>query len=173
MRFALLVLLCCLAIVPAAHGFVIEGDRWPGPTISVWNGTGYKAPVLDAMRSWNAAGAKIRFVPAQSSATADVVVRIGVTSEQGLAAVGYEPGSTVTLSRGLGRVVATALAAHELGHVLGLGHQTRGCAVMAPVVNAGSLSRCGLGACRMLWRCLVQRDDRNGASALYGRRATT
>ena len=93
MRFALLALLCCLAIVPAAHGFVIEGDRWPGPTISVWNGTGYKAPVLDAMRSWNAAGAKVRFVPAQSSATADVVVRIGVISEQGLAVVGYEPGS--------------------------------------------------------------------------------
>jgi len=25
----------------------------------------------------------------------------------------------------------------------------------------------------VLWRCLVQRDDRNGAFALYGRRATT
>ena len=49
MRFALLALLCCLAIVPAAHGFVIEGDRWPGPTMPVWNETGDKEPVLDAI----------------------------------------------------------------------------------------------------------------------------
>ena len=51
MRFALARSCCCLALVPAAHGYVIEGDRWPGPTISVWNETGYKEPVLDAMRA--------------------------------------------------------------------------------------------------------------------------
>ena len=66
---------------------------------------------------------------------------------------------------------ASALAAHELGHVLGLGHEARGCVVMAPVVAAGLASRCGLGACKVLWRCLVQRDDGGGAIALYGRRA--
>jgi len=168
-----LVLLCCLAVAPAAHGYAIEGDRWPGPTISVWNSTPYKAPVRDAMRSWNATGAKIRFVPARTKASADVIVRVGVVSEQGLAVVGYDPRSKVTLSRGLGRIVATALAAHELGHVLGLGHESRGCTVMAPVVNAGAASKCGIGACKALWRCLVQRDDGNGAIALYGRRAAT
>jgi hypothetical protein len=57
--------------------------------------------------------------------------------------------------------------------VLGLGHETRGCTVMAPVVNAGSASRCRLAACKVLWHCLVQRDDRSGAIALYGRRGTT
>jgi hypothetical protein len=171
MRLVLLALLCSVVVAPAAHGYVVEGGRWPGPTISVWNDTGYRAPVRDAMRSWNAAGAKIRFKPAKSRASADVIVRVGVVSEQGLAVVGYDSGSMVTLSRGLGRMVATALAAHELGHVLGLGHETRGCTVMAPVVNAGAASRCGIGACKALWRCLVQRDDGNGAIALYGRRA--
>ena len=127
-----------LALVPLASGFEIEGDRWPGPTISVWNTTGYKAPVLDAMRSWNAAGARSGSCrrraappPTSSSATACSASR------------GRPPSATSPAARspslpGLGRIVATALAAHELGHVLGLGHETRGCTVMAPVVNAGS-----------------------------------
>jgi hypothetical protein len=40
---------------------------------------------------------------------------------------------------------------------------------MAPVVDTGPGSRCGIGACRVLWRCLVEPDDAVGAIALYGR----
>ena len=162
-----------LVIVPAPAGFAVGGDRWPGPTISVWNATAYGAPVLDAERAWNNAGAAIRFVPAASPASADVVVRYGSLHEQGRASVGYAPGdSSLTLPRGLSRMVSTTLSAHELGHILGLGHESRGCTVMAAVVKVGPTSRCAIAACKALWRCLVQRDDDAGAIALYGRRVS-
>jgi hypothetical protein len=167
----LLVVACALAIVPAASGFVIAGERWPGSTVSVWNATGYPLAERDAMRAWNGAGARIRLVPAASRAEADVLIRYGPVHDQGESTVGYAPGgSTVELARGLGRVVATAIATHELGHVLGLGHETRGCTVMAPVVDVGATSRCRIGTCKKLWRCLLRRDDVAGVRALYGRR---
>jgi hypothetical protein len=169
-RRVLVILACSLSVASVAHAYVIAGDRWPGPTISVRNTTAYRTPVSDAMRSWNAAGARIRFVAAPNGGRADVTVVLG-DGDQGLADVGYVPaGATMTLGKGLGRIPATALAAHELGHVLGLGHESRGCSVMAPVIDVGSGSRCKIGACKVIWRCIVQADDAVGARKLYGHR---
>jgi hypothetical protein len=65
----------------------------------------------------------------------------------------------------------TLIAAHELGHVLGLDHQEGRCATM----NAG-VSRHGGQGCRFgplwKWRCrIVEPDDIKGAVAIYGGRA--
>jgi hypothetical protein len=169
----LLTMLCALTVVPLAHAYEVEGARWPGPTISVWNTTSYKSPVREAEKAWSASGAAIRFVPAADRASADVVVSYGPPHAQGAASVGYAPGeSSVSLPKGMTPMIATTLAAHELGHVLGLGHEVRGCTVMAPVVMAGPASRCGIANCKPLWRCIVQKDDAAGAAALYGRRAS-
>ena len=32
----LLAVICALVVVPLADGYQIGGERWPGPTISVW-----------------------------------------------------------------------------------------------------------------------------------------
>ena len=147
------------------------GQRWPGTTVSVWNGTSYGENVRDAIRAWNRAGAKMRLVAAPSRGRADVVVLYGTTSEQGSATIGYSGRrSTVLLSHGLGTAAASALAAHELGHVLGLGHETHACSVMTPVIEIGVASRCTIATCRVLSLCLVQADDVAGLRALYGRR---
>lgn len=154
----------------AAGDVATPGARWPGPTVSVWNATSYGAASQSAIRAWNDAGARIRFVRAASRSAADVVIVYGKLRQQGRADLGYRPnGSTVWVARGLGRRGAAIIMSHELGHVLGLRHAYRRCALMEPVVELGAGSFCGTAACRELWRCLVQPDDRARLVALYGR----
>jgi hypothetical protein len=59
--------------------------------------------------------------------------------------------------------------AHELGHVLGLGHERRRCALMNPVHGRGGGTRCtqSPAAVRRRYRRLLERDDMRGARRLY------
>ncbi len=172
LRLLLAVVLGALVLVPAAEGWTGSGQRWPGPSITVWNATGYRGAVDDAMWAWSSAGADIRFEKAASRRHADVVVRYGTIGSEGEADVGYRTGGAhVWIVRGLDRVAATVIAAHELGHVLGFGHDSSRCSLMAPVVNGGASAGCGIGACAVIRRCLVQPGDARGLRVRYGRRS--
>ena len=64
--------------------------------------------------------------------------------------------------------MAARAIAHELGHVLGLGHETRGCSLMNPTGTLQGPSLCPK-ARLWQWRCrLLTGDDVAGAVALYG-----
>jgi predicted Zn-dependent protease len=170
-RLFLLAVLCALAIVPSAQGWTTAGRRWPGTTITVWNATGYRGAVSDAMWAWSSVGANIHFEQATRRRDADVLIGYGAMPSDGLAEIGYKPGLTrVWIGRGLNSRVATVIAAHELGHVLGFAHSSHRCSLMAPIVNGGSSAGCRVGYCEVIWRCLVQPDDVRGLKSRYGLR---
>ena len=63
------------------------------------------------------------------------------------------------------------VVAHELGHVLGLGHEPRRCALMNTRLVTLSPERCIPPLEPWRWRCrILERDDVRGAVRLYGGR---
>lgn len=172
-----------LAVAPApARAYVTQGQPWPGGRILYFNEAADQAwAVQQAVAAWNASGAAVQFVPAPE-ATAQVVIRdfdhADCTSTHdsvgGEATIGYAPHSQVWVTPldqatpKCNQYSAAQALAHELGHVLGLGHETHVCAAMNP---SGSMR--GPSLCRPApvgeWNCgLLEPDDVAGAVALYG-----
>ncbi len=174
MRRSLLLAAAVLLVVPAgARAYVIAGHAWANHRITYYNRVKTADwAVRRAVADWNASGADVRFVPAPA-ASAEVTIKLGgaPAGSCGWANYGSQRGAHVDLVRsGLcsSGGVLVEVVAHELGHVLGLGHELHRCAVMNAV--GGILGRCHLPTAPE-WQYLcdpLQADDVAGAVALYG-----
>ena len=144
--------LAILAIVASigAPWAVAEAGRtraWPQGVVRYLDESGMRRTVLTAVARWNASGAKVRFVPARAARSADLVLRVddrrlrrlcGIDCLGFSSDIGRPPGgrqSVVLLSgalAGTARPLSVWVAAHELGHVLGLHHRHgRACSLMS------------------------------------------
>ena len=173
-RGALALALATLAIVTIAAtaapagAYVIAGKRWPSHTITYYDAQPDHAAVRMAVAAWNSSGANVRFVAAPRGRAKVLILPWhpgGCYGVEGVATVGYyRPGDVVHLKACANPDEAAIVAAHELGHVLGLGHELNRCATMNPAVG----EHCGLPPSYTTNCRILQLDDEQGAVALYG-----
>jgi hypothetical protein len=162
--------------------------RWRGRRIPYYNAArANAAAVRRAVRAWNRSGVRVRFVATRRS-RARLIIRYFNSSgcvPAGQTPVVWDPRSgrarraEVLVSRPVPRVTAcshwaiTLVTAHELGHVLGLDHETRRCALMNPVaLNLAGQFCSPRPLPEWRWRCrILEPDDVRGAVRIYGGRA--
>ena len=170
-RLTLAVALCCslgAAWAQAASAYTPAGDAArPHGEDHVLERDGLHDELAAAVRAWNTSGARVRFVKARRSRarvriTLTEPVNDGGFGASGVASLGFGRGTFVKVSRGSSGAALTGVLAHELGHVLGLGHEDGVCATM----NSVPWSLCGAQKpCTIL-----DPDDVRGAIHRYGGR---
>jgi hypothetical protein len=181
MRRVAIPALLALVLATGAHAYSVDGKAWPNGQILYYNAAPDQAWAVDrAVSAWNASGANVHFVPSPQ-AQAQLVVKELPQSDcaphdrslAGQATVGYTSGATVWISRldvtsrKCNAYASAQALTHELGHVLGLGHESRGCATMNPSGSFRGPTLCS--GPLWTWDCgLLHRDDIQGAVNLYG-----
>jgi hypothetical protein len=186
---ALAVALCALAVAclgsaPVAQAFRFDprGPRVTATTVPYHtNLVSHLSEVRAAANAWNRSGARLRFVPS-SRARALVTIGVNFNLGRGVAGLTISHGRTATVfinpntiedvADGANelRFLYTFTIAHELGHTIGLLHETRTCALMNP---SNDRPRCAEPSDPdRFFRCrLLEPDDIAGAVALRGGRA--
>jgi Matrixin len=168
---AVLVGLCAvLAAFPSgpAHAYDLTGPPWPKTVITYRADSARdRAAANYAARAWNRARVGVRFV--RTTGDADVVTRLRGNRCTGLATVGSTWQAWVDIGpchSGLAALIAT----HEFGHVIGLGHENRVCALMNPHFDrTGTPTQCRPRTLAHWLAHPVHPDDRRGARILLSR----
>jgi hypothetical protein len=173
--------LACLGWAPAAHAWRFDrfGPRVTAPTIPYSASLpGHLAQVRAAANAWNRSGAKLKWSP---SSRANALVRISVNNNlgRGVAGLTISRGHRATIyvnpstvedvadTRNELRYLYTATVAHEMGHAIGLLHDSRFCALMNP---SNQRPHCAEASDRSTYfRCrILEPDDIAGAVAIRG-----
>jgi hypothetical protein len=172
MRATLAAILLALVLVPSAGAYTFLGGRWQTRTITYFNEVpAYNWSVDTAAYAWNSSGVHVRFLKG-SRRNANVLLGVQWFTPAGDARPLIRDGrifsAKVGIRNGLDRYTMALVVAHELGHVLGLGHETHVCATMNPALDVDHPELCPAPP-RGMWVCrLLRDDDVRGAVRLYG-----
>lgn len=189
-RLSLLVVLGVLAAAalaaaprPAAATYQLEGARWPNQpgagvccavlqyemNIIIWANNADVTGWQNGAAAWNNSAALVWVNPAPGNSPINLIdTTDSVDGWYGLTSLsssgGTFTGATAWLNafytQGMSAAQIQTVATHELGHVIGLAHDTDACAVMNP--DPGTMTTfCGG------WVNTPQQDDVDGVNALY------
>lgn len=178
---AVLVAAVTVMAAPDAQAFVrFQGYHWPTKTIRYFDATGkqYNKEVATAAAAWNTSGAKVKW--SRTKHRGSGVVPITVVKNlftAGLATYSYGGGrwqgkievqpnlKKNQLTKAAGAQVAIDVFVHEMGHIMGLNHETKRCAIMQPVVWGG----CPQPKNPWQYRCRpLEKDDIRGGISIFG-----
>jgi hypothetical protein len=169
-------LLCALVFAPTADAYKRLNYRWPSKTILYYDATGkaYSKNVAAAAAAWNKSGQKARWKKTSRSRARVLIMVNKKIPSAGLATyfgrqrglIEIQPGmKKMRESKAEGEWVATTIMTHEMGHIMGLDHETKKCAVMQPAIGIG----CPGPKDPWQFRCRVlETDDIRGGVALFG-----